>query len=170
VQVDHTLECQLLAHVMVNTEHDDMRRWINSITVGVSGGTLPHALLPVRLPHVGSPTCTRLVRDASTAVTSKLQQGHSSPIVTDRVTRRQIKYMHNGKTKYGSETDFFNLRLICQGANLVKRDVLTKFIKQCDAPGRGVTAEDPFHLHSELVKQFTTNSDKFVEGTIAGDK
>ena len=126
MQVDHTLECQLLAHVMTQTEE----------------------LRPI------------LAQLNSSEKSDKLQlQSHAV-----QNCLRPIYELHNG----GEEHDYFNLRLVAQGPNLIKGHVVSTFIKQCDARERcGSVAANPprFDLRGKLVEQFTIKGEgKFEAG------
>jgi hypothetical protein len=126
VQVDHTLECQLLAHVMTQTEE----------------------LRPI-LTQLNSAERSERLQLQSYAVQSFL---------------KPIYELHNG----GEEHDYFNLRLVAQGPNLVKGHVVSTFIKQCDERERcGSVAANPprFDLRAKFVEQFTTKGEgKFEAG------
>jgi hypothetical protein len=68
--------------------------------------------------------------------------------------------MHNG----GEAHDFFNLRLLSKGPNLIKGHVVSTFIKQSDAREQGSLAvAHRFDLHSKLVEQFTVKGEKKFE-------
>jgi hypothetical protein len=72
VQVDHTLECQLLAHVMMNT--GELRRVIKDINLD-SGSALPESLKPVR--NVFSMMSMRTSPTWLTVVGSLIPRRHS---------------------------------------------------------------------------------------------